>query len=161
MPGIDNPAGPRCFIKVDREDTTYCLESISNSSEALGFVHGSNNCGGSWKRTFFFGDGIYAPRSSLHLMVPSALRKKLAAKEGDHNVEAHICLAVEDKEQQILLVDTDGSQESESDEVFYDVSAAIGPLGAHAGKRIVTTQCSHTEQVVEWIFVPCIGEDTG
>jgi len=156
-PGVDNPAGPRCFIKVDREDTTYCLESISNSSEALGFLHSKNNCGGNWKRTFFFGDGIYAPRASLHLMVPSMLRKKLAGKTGDRssNIEAHICLAVEDKEQQIA---TESGEESEGDIVAYEVSAAVGPLQAHIGKRIVTTQCSHTEAVIEWVFVPCIGE---
>lgn len=85
-------------------------------------------------------------------MVPSSLRKKLAKEKEDHEVEAHICLAVEDKEQPI----GDAIQDNTTSSDPFEVTANAGSLQANAGKRMVTTQCSRSEQVIEWIFVPCI-----
>ena len=162
-PGIDNPAGPRCFLRQrgkDGEDS--CLESMSNSTHALGFVRSRKKCRGDWKRTFFFGDDEYAPRSTIHLMVPRAERRRLEAEHGEgHKVEPHICFALESKELNFNEIDDAGKETQDANssgtlDPFESAAALKGTLREHAGNRIITTPCTQTEEVIEWVFVPIV-----
>lgn len=163
-PGVDNPAGPRCYIRQRGEGgEESCLESISNSSHALGFVQSRKKCQrGDWKRTFFFGDNKYAPSSTIHLMVPRGERRRLEEENGeDHKVEPHICFAVQSKE--IAGGEIEFAEEENQDEnsavvsdLFERGAALKGTLQDHAGNRIITAPCSRKEQVIEWLFVPIL-----
>ena len=166
-PGIDNPAGPRCFIRQrgkDGEDS--CLESMSNSTHALGFVRSRKKCRGDWKRTFFFGDDKYAPRSTIHLMIPRGERRRLEEEHGEgHKVEPHICFALHSKELNFNEIDSAEEETQNADsssgalDPFESAAALKGTLQDHAGNRIITTPCTQTEEVIEWIFVPILPVD--
>ena len=165
-PGIDNPAGPRCFLRQrgkDGEDS--CLESMSNSTHALGFVRSRKKCRGDWKRTFFFGDDKYAPRSTIHLMVPRAERRRLEAEYGEgHKVEPHICFALQSKELNFNEIDNaeKGTQDADSSgalDPFESAAALKGTLRDNARNRIITTPCSRKERAIEWVFVPILPVD--
>lgn len=165
-PGVDNPAGPRCFIRHQVGDgEEACLESVSNSTNALGFVRLRKKCRGDWKRTFFFGDGKYAPSSTIHLMIPRGKRERLEEENGEgHKVEPHICFAVQSNEFSggDIDVDKEESQGGATSPIdpFKSAGAAVkGNLQNCAGNRIITTPCLQKDQVIEWLFVPILVPD--
>ena len=166
-PGIDNPAGPRCFIRQQGKDgEDSCLESISNSTHALGFVRSRKKCRGDWKRTFFFGDDKYAPRSTIHLMVPRGERRRLEEEQGEgHRVEPHICFALQSKEFNFSEVDNAEEENQEANsfgaaDPFESGAAPKGTVQDHAGNRIITIPCTRKNEVIEWVFVPILPVDT-
>lgn len=179
-PGVVNPAGPRCFIKVEGKKYSHCLGSKSlNKSEAVGHLV-STHCKGDWRKTFFFGDGMYAPKSTLHLMVPKSMRKMI--EDDGRNQESHICLGVlgrgqKDEEVWNLPEIKNISHTNSKDEQEYDIDdspsltkyldvmriqglssdhGAFTSLQAFAGERIVTTKCSNRGAILEWIVVPYV-----
>jgi len=164
-PGVDNPAGPRCFIRHQvGGGEEACLESVSNSTNALGFVRSRRKCRGDWKRTFFFGDDKYAPSSSIHLMVPKGKRERLEEENGEgHKVEPHICFAVQSNEFSGGNIDADKEESQGSfpkTDPFKSAGAAVkGNSQNYAGNRIITTPCLQKDQVIEWLFVPILVPD--
>ena len=69
--------------------------------------------------------------------------------------------ALESKELNFNEIDDAGKETQDANSTgtldpFESAAALKGTLREHAGNRIITTPCTQTEEVIEWVFVPIV-----
>lgn len=92
-PGVYNPTGPRCNLKMmDGLRVGRCLDGESFDPQPGGPVH-VFPCHNRWHQYISFGDGIHAPAGALHTNVPEHTRKRIA--ETGREQERYMCLGLD------------------------------------------------------------------
>jgi hypothetical protein len=94
--------------------------------------------------------------------IPRHIVRNLA-ENSNYTQDGHLCLGVYgrgDQEEIELLNDNDPNK----DEAMMPARArypdgTLVPLKKWQGKQLVTTRCSNTDAVIEWLYVPYILED--
>lgn len=157
--GLYSQTGPQCmFTQMDGLRTGRCMDGESDRTQPGGEVQ-VFPCRKRWHQTFSFGNGELAPLGSIHMNVPLHVQNRIKSKGKDQ--EPHMCLGVlgrGDKDE----VDWDAEVTTNMDEDEISISSKDGaraPLSEWEGEQVVTTRCSNTEGIIEWIFVPFIHED--
>lgn len=116
-----------------------------------------------WHQFFSVGNGTLAPSGSLHVTIPSHIVRTI--EKGDKKQEAHLCVGVcgrggteDDWPDEVC-----GKTQEEKDDMM-PVSTrypdgSLVPLKKWKSKHLVTTRCSNTDSVVEFLYVPFIVDD--
>jgi hypothetical protein len=157
--GNYSSTGPRCQLKqVDGQRSGRCFDSDSGKSQPGGKTQ-VFPCSDKWYQYLSFGDGTHAPIGSMYTRIPSHIVKQIRNLGHDH--VQWMCLGVPGRG---INDETDWEA---VDENFVKVAAEspkdandLNPLSDWLGNEIVTTQCTNTGAVIEWLFVPFIVEDS-
>lgn len=169
-PGNYSVTGPRCMLKqVDGLRAGRCFDSDSESTQPGGETQ-VYPCTHRWYQFLSFGDGRHAPKGSMYTTIPSHIVRQI--KNLGHEQNRYMCLGVygmgthdeedwddidEPKDEATVhtTVGTNGEsvieEESEAEESL--------ELADWVYEQIVTTQCSNTGAIVEWLFIPFIEDD--
>lgn len=166
-PGKYSPTGPRCMLtQVDGIRAGRCLDGHSNDIEPGGKAR-VFPCVKRWPQFLSFGNGILAPKGSMHTNVPRHIVDRITESRPDEPPqESYLCLGVlgrgdRDEEHLYEVEDEVGEDEVIVKEYDDDQFGADGliKLDNFQGEEIVATRCSNVGAVVEWLFVPFIDED--
>lgn len=142
-PGNYSVTGPRCMLKqMDGVRSGRCFDGDTGNEypggETLVFP-----CVHRWGQFLSVGDGTVAPKGSLFFHIPAHIIRMLSKTGRDQH--AYMCLSV-------------GSlAEEEPDPV--EVKSER-PLSEWVDHPVISIPCTDRENVIEWVFVPYILEDT-
>jgi hypothetical protein len=114
-------------------------------------------CVREWFQFVSFGDGRIAPNGALYITMPSHIAKQVRQKGTGET--PYICLGVHGR--------------GNADELKWDGQTYVpmpsgesagkekagAPLSEWIGEPVITTQCSNTAAVIEWVYVPFIAEE--
>jgi hypothetical protein len=138
-----------------------CIDGDFGNTKPGGKAH-VFPCVQRWHQFFSVGNGTLAPKGSLHVTIPLHIVRNLA-ENSNHTQDAHLCLGVYgrgDQEEIELLNDNDPNKDEEMMPVRARYpDGTLVPLKKWQGKQLVTTRCSNTDAVIEWLYVPYILED--
>ena len=160
--GNSSRTGPGCMItQVDGIRVGRCLDVDSGIQPRPGGTAQVNPCAKRWHQFFYFGNGGVAPRNSIHASIPRFIVQGL--KETDYpEQEQYLCLGVRgrgDKDESGWVQDTDMDDDEELVPDDLGDDEGLRPLKKWVGMQVVSTQCSNTGAVIEWIYVPFIVEE--
>ena len=169
--GLHSRTGPSCLLKqVDGIRKGRCTDIETERLKPGGPVH-VFPCVHRWNQFVSFGDGEVAPKGSIHSNVPLHIIDRIKSK--GRTQHPYMCFAVsgrgeddtDDWEEDAKLDKEDKSDEESLTpdiENFEALKAEHGkpPLNLWSGKQLVSTPCSNTDAVIEWLFVPYIVEDS-
>jgi hypothetical protein len=157
-PGVHIASGPNCFLKLRASDE-MCLDIEEQQSEP-GFRLVRFRCGGNkWNQIFAFGNGVIAPKSSIHVTIPSFVLEQ-SIKKTKTDQPKHTCLGVagrgtfkrdELNSMDYLPKELLNGKKSKVDELL--------PMSLWNWKSVITVPCSDTDNVLQFLFVPLIVED--
>jgi hypothetical protein len=137
-----------------------CIDGDFGNTKPGGKTH-VFPCVKRWHQFFSVGNGTFAPSGSLHVTIPLHIVRNL--NTSDHKQEAHLCLGVFGRGEQEDF-DFSNNNDPNKDEAMMPEKArypdgTLVPLKKWKGKQLVTTRCSNTDAVIEWLYVPYILED--
>ena len=162
-PGDYSPVGPRCMFKqLDGLRAGRCVDGESEQLQPGGPLH-VFPCVKKWNQFLSVGNGTLAPRGSLHTTIPRHIVARIQST--GYYQESYMCVGV--------LERGDGDEEEWSEDVTKHGAKAerldgpgrksnsteLAPLSDWNGEQLVTTKCSNSGAVIEWIYVPFIVED--
>jgi hypothetical protein len=160
-----------------------CLDAGSLDLQPGGPVH-VFPCNKLWNQFASFGNGNETPNLTIHTNVPLHTRKRIA--ETGRDQEPYMCLGVsgrgeldeedwlgvhhEDDDEDLPQANSDEGKTDEIDKDNFSLeeddsnddetdSTALSPLSQWEGKQLVSTRCSNTGALIEWLVVPFIVED--
>lgn len=159
--------GPRCMMHMktgSREGR--CFDGDSGETQPGGSAH-VFPCVKRWQQFLSFGgtqedvepgSRPIVPVNSLFMSIPLHLVKqyKLMGKAEDHS--PYMCLGVfgrGDADE----VDWDPSDEEDSEDSGDEEDRRGLPLDEFVHEEVVTTQCTNSGGVIEWLFIPFLVED--
>lgn len=157
--GLYSVTGPQCMFKqMDGLRAGRCMDGESDRVQPGGEVQ-VFPCRKRWHQTFSFGNGIDAPKGSIHLNIPLHIQNRIRNKGKDQ--EAHMCLGVLNRgnrdEQDWSSIDE--SYDNEDRIELADKNEDWSPLSEWKDEQLVTTRCSNVGGVIEWVFIPFINEN--
>lgn len=148
--------------QVDGLRAGRCMDGDFGNTKPGGKAH-VFPCVQRWHQFFSVGNGTLAPSGSLHATIPKHIVRTI--EKGNKKQEAHLCLGLcgrggtdEDWPGEVC-----GKTQEEKDDLMpvrtrYPDDTLV-PLKKWKGKHLVTTRCSNTDSVVEFLYVPFIIED--
>jgi hypothetical protein len=168
-PGNYSATGPRCMLKqMDGLRAGRCFDSDSEGTQPGGETQ-VFPCIHRWYQFLSFGDGTFTPEGSMFTTVPSHIVRQI--KNLGHEQHKYMCLGVlgrgehdevdweEDDADNTIVSnieegDTtmDGDEEEDDDDELEDLAEWVN-------EEVVTTQCSNTGAIIEWLFIPFIEDD--
>jgi hypothetical protein len=160
--GLYSSNGPRCQLKqMDGQRSGRCFDAESGKSQPGGRTQ-VFPCTDKWYQFVSFGDGVLAPVGSIYTKIPSHIVKQIINL--GHEQSQFLCLGVAGRgandegdweatfdDSQTPVVATNRQQANESGE--------LDPLSEWLEHELITTQCTNTGAVIEWLFVPYIVEE--
>jgi len=169
--GLHSRTGPSCLLKqVDGLRKGRCTDIETERLKPGGPVH-VFPCVHRWNQFVSFGDGEVTPKGSIHSNVPLHIIDRIKSK--GRTQHPYMCFAAsgrgeddtDDWEEDAKLDKADKSDDESLTpdiENFEALKAEHGkpPLKLWSGKQLVSTPCSNTDAVIEWLFVPYIVEDS-
>ncbi|GKY92373.1 hypothetical protein MPSEU_000208200 [Mayamaea pseudoterrestris] len=158
--GLYSATGPRCQLKqVDGQRSGRCFDAESGKSQPGGKTQ-VFPCTDKWYQFVAFGDGVRAPVGSMYTKVPSHIVKQI----NNLGKQQHqfLCLGVagrgaQDEADWEAIVD--GAQTETVAASETNSSSELKPLSEWHEREVITTQCTNTGAVIEWLFVPFIVEE--
>jgi len=155
-PGEFSDMGPQCMLKqIDGIRKGRCFDGDTGKSRPGGPMN-VFPCVKRWHQFVSFGNGEAAPVGSIHTTVPGYIRNQIATD--DFEQEPYMCFGVKgrgDMDEEDWKIA--GEQPLDEDQV--DSPPGLKPLGKWSGQQLITTRCSNTDAVIEWLYVPYIVED--
>jgi hypothetical protein len=138
-----------------------CIDGDFGNTKPGGKAH-VFPCVKRWHQFFSVGNGAIAPSGSLHVTIPLHIVRNLNTT--DHKQEAHLCLGVFGRGEQEDFESLSDDKDPNKGEAMMPESArypdgTLVPLKKWKGKQLVSTRCSNTDAVIEWLYVPYILED--
>jgi hypothetical protein len=122
-----------------------------------------------WYQFLSFGDGTLTPKGSMYTTVPSHIVRQI--RNLGHEQNKHMCLGVlqrgdhdevdweEDDEAADDSANVDKIEEGDTTMKGEDEDDELVELAEWVNEEVVTTQCSNTGAIIEWLFIPFIDED--
>lgn len=184
-PGTYSPTGPRCMLsQIDGIRAGRCADGESGERVQPGGFAQVYPCAKHWHQFFSVGNGDTAPRGSLHMTIPRHIVQRI--RDSGYEQQPYLCLGVlgrgsgdeeeweedlmkleeysyeeieEEEEEQEEEEDEEADGEDEQDEVEQEADSFVA-LSEWKDVPLVTTRCSNTGGVIEWLFVPYIVEET-
>lgn len=174
------------FKQMDGIREGRCIDSDSGTTQPGGPMH-IYPCVNRWFQFFAFGDGKIAPKGSIYTKIPSRVVQQISNL--GHDWIPYMCYGVYglgDADEETWNNEEEEEDEGEEDENYEDqwhrhdegfafdsslpdtdkddkVKDDPGKpqsiLSAFNGHEVITTQCSNSGAVIEWLFVPFILED--
>jgi hypothetical protein len=123
-------------------------------------------CASRWTQYVSFGNGTIAPQGSIHITIPKHIVEGLRLK--GHEQEARMCIGVygrgdadeEHKKEEYEETSITGDEKEDGTGGDKELSEGqLQPLRRYQGRKLVTTKCSNTGAIIEWLFVPFIVEN--
>lgn len=172
-PGIFSPNGPLCHLKqMDGLRAGRCLDVDNGEADMLkpGGKVLVYPCVSRWNQYPSFGQGEL--EGALHVNVPSRVLRSI--ERTGKTLHKHLCLGVRGRswEEGVAKEDQWGNEGStheseEEEQEYYPIleddelyDEGIVPLSKYIGQRIYAEECSFKSDVIKWIAVPFIIEDT-
>jgi hypothetical protein len=173
-PGNYSATGPRCSLKqMDGLRAGRCFDSDSEDTQPGGQTQ-IYPCIHRWYQFLSFGDGTSTPEGSMYTTVPTHIVRQINLL--GHKQHTHMCLGVlgrgnhdeedweEDDDDDYTIVGKieEGNtmmDEEEEEKDDNDDDDEFEDLAEWVNEEIVTTQCSNTGAIIEWLFVPFIDDD--
>lgn len=172
--GTFSKTGPRCMLtQVDGIRTGRCLDGDSGVQPTPGGAVQVFPCAKRWHQFFSFGGNVATddageplpPKNSIHTSIPRHMVRRLRDHVGFPDQDYYICLGVKgrgDKDEEDWVVDQylgdDGEDLIPEDLENLGVDN-LPPFRKWSGMQLVSTQCSNTDAVIEWLYVPFIVEE--
>lgn len=157
--------GPRCMLKqIDGLRAGRCFDGDSESLQPGGETQ-VFPCTHRWYQFLSFGDGVFAPQGSMYTTIPAHIVRQI--RNLGHEQSQYMCMGVlgrgdhdeEDWEDEGTTVDATvgGAGESTTkDDAEEDEQVE---LAEWINEEVVTTQCSNTGAVIEWLYIPFIDDE--
>jgi len=178
-PGNYTPNGPMCILEqMDGPAKGRCLDSDSFREQPGGTMH-INPCLKRWQQFFSFGSGSLTPHRTITHILPKYMIKRFELL--GHTQEQNMCIGVAGRgnnDPEEWEVDENEGDESEGEQEDGDgiddeemeatpkkhkeeeyLESGFAPLRNFIMEPLVTTPCSNTGGVIEWVFVPYIEEE--
>lgn len=189
-PGQYIETGPRCHLtQMDGVRQGRCLDAESERVQPTGGSISVYPCRGRWHQFVSFGNGEHAPLNTMHINIPRHVRTRID-ELGRGTQDPYLCLGVpnrgmypDDDQEWIEDLTSDSDDADEYDIEDKETTATLTPTPtkilpkkdygyAQDGKtlkswsewedvQLVTRKCTHTDAVLEWLFVPFIVEGDG
>jgi len=163
--GEYSKTGPRCMLQqMDGLRAGRCFDGGSTSFQPGGETQ-VYPCLREWFQFVSFGDGRSAPVGSLFSTIPQHIVKQI--HNLGHEQISHMCLGVYERgsEDELDWDDKDYKMAKEERRaqrlasVEKEEEAEYDNLAEWDGSHIITTQCTNTGGVIEWVFVPFIQDE--
>ena len=162
--GEYSKTGPRCMLQQrDGLRAGRCFDGGSSSFQPGGDTQ-VFPCMREWFQFVSFGDGRAAPVGSLFSTIPHHIVKQI--HNLGHDQIPNMCLGVYERGSEDELDWDDENYEAtrearRTSHLNLELSgdAAYADLTEWEGSQIITTQCTNTGGVIEWVFVPFIDEE--
>jgi hypothetical protein len=171
-PGNYSATGPRCMLKqMDGLRAGRCFDSDSEGTQPGGPTQ-VYPCIHRWYQFLSFGDGTFTPKGSMYTTVPSHIVRQI--KNLGHEQNKHMCLGVlgrgyhdevdweeDDGDNTIVgkIEEGDTRMDGKDEEDDDDDDEELEDWAEWVNEDIVTTQCSNTGAIIEWLFIPFIDDD--
>jgi hypothetical protein len=162
--GNYSATGPRCMLQqMDGMRAGRCFDGGSASLQPGGETQ-VYPCVREWFQFVSFGDGRVAPKGSLYSTIPSHIVKQI--RNLGHDQVPYMCLGVYERgdEDELDWNDADYKklrEERAGVKLDFDPDSVLRyeVLSDWAAASIITTQCTNTGGVIEWVTVPFIEEE--
>lgn len=156
-PGNYSATGQRCMLKqMDGARIGRCLDADSGKTQPGGETR-VFPCMERWYQFLSFGDGKRTPAGSMFTIIPSHIVRRMT--ELGHEQSQYMCLGVYGRGNFDEIEWGEESDEPVSIPTFHEENSQWTPLSKFVDKEVITTQCSNTGAVIEWLFVPFIVEE--
>jgi hypothetical protein len=157
--GDYSATGPRCMLQQkDGLRAGRCWDGGPLSLLQPGGPSQVYPCVREWFQFVSFGDGRIAPKGALFTTMPSHIAKQVRQKGTGET--PYICVGVhgrgiadELKWNGQTYVPMPSGEDAGNNE------KADAPLSEWIGETVITTQCSNTGAVIEWVYVPFIADE--
>jgi hypothetical protein len=152
-----------------------CFDGDSEDTQPGGLTQ-VYPCVHRWYQFLSFGDGTSTPEGSMYTTVPTHIVRQI--KNLGHEQHTHMCLGVlgrgdrdevdweeddEDDDDNTIVgkieegdTTMDGAAEEDDND---DDNEELEDLAEFVDEEVVTTQCSNTGAIIEWLFIPFIADD--
>lgn len=115
-------------------------------------------CVREWFQFVSFGDDRIAPKGALYTTMPSHIAKQILQKgNGD---TPYMCVGVHGRgtTDELRWNGQTYVPTNSADDASHNNKEGA-PLSEWIGEPVITTQCSNTGAIIEWVYVPFIAED--
>lgn len=114
-------------------------------------------CVREWFQFVSFGDSRIAPKGTLYSTMPSHIAKQIAQR-GTGKIP-YMCMGVHERGDADELRWNGNVYAPRGSNETANHSTSDAPLSEFRGKPVITTQCTNTNAVIEWVFVPFIDDE--
>jgi len=188
-PGNFSTTGPRCMLKqVDGVRAGRCLDFESERLQPGGEIS-VYPCMSKWHQFLSFGNGVQAPVGSMHMNIPMHIWKRIensgreqepymciAVRGRGHKDEEEWIEDTQEEEEEysydddyLLAAKAESSEQRRGNFPSEGVTQSLSgesaanqtvlPLSHWKDQQLITTRCTNTDAVVEFVIVPFIIED--